>query len=982
MKAAENGMPVTLSVVASTQYEFDVRAQVISTRIGALTGRMGSMDDLCLGDEDEVTVFRRAMIPLIKEEMRNRKDGVYTLAPDICSLPLPESMATRLQDPSFVRFHYMNTWESKTMAWDLLSSPGAILAQLFANSRKVLKNVPEDAAPEDFVLKSYGSADYYIGDTPLADFNSVRRALLRHDHVHISIMSRSDAMAIAASEVDEEDLLSSMPIQLPEQLVHTNLTLLSRDPETVMSIVESGGPDATPDPLSMWDLIEVPYRVYIRGAQDLKFSSSSASKAVGKKTKKVMKLSDLVVYVEAALCHGSVRLTDIQRTPGVLIDESPRWDSVLKFDIDIADLPRAARVCLTVFLASESALQDAGRAAVVEDALPLGCINIPVVEYSSRLRTGSDVFALWPFEVANPISTSQQNPSRNSSPLLHVEFASFTAPVVFPTALGLPVQVPPTPEPAEGELDEVARLVALDSVYRLSDAEKDLLWRNRYYIQDAHPRGLSKLILSTPYHQRYAVLELYELLKSWPPYENPLESLELLDAQITDAVVRRFAVDALYRVSDDELSDFLIQLVQALKNENYHDSPLARFLIQRALRTRRLGHVFFWCLKAEMHVPEVQSRFSLYLEAYLRGCGQHRDELLKQVQLTQSLVEAAVYIKRLEAPSRELLQEHLGNHVRFPEKVQLIHNPSIEVDGLLLRKAKYMESKKQPLWLVFRNADGEGAPSFVIFKEGDDLRQDMLTLQMIRIMDKIWQQEDMDLRLKPYGAVSTGDEVGYIEVVLNADTLANIQVDKGGLSGAFKSTPLRDFLREHNPTDAQYEEAKENFIVSCAGYAVATYVLGIGDRHNDNIMLDQSGHLFHIDFGHFLGNIKKKFGISRERTPFVFTPDMLLVLGGKESEGFERFVSICCKAYNVLRRHANMFINLFAMMLSTGIPELQTADDINYLRNVLRLSDSDEEAAEYFKELIDICIKKSWSSQLNWWIHSVVHSSKIMKKFI
>ena len=103
------------------------------------------MDDLCLGDEDEVTVFRRAMIPLIKEEMRNRKDGVYTLAPDICSLPLPESMATRLQDPSFVRFHYMNTWESKTMAWDLLSSPGAILAQLFANSRKVLKNVPEDA---------------------------------------------------------------------------------------------------------------------------------------------------------------------------------------------------------------------------------------------------------------------------------------------------------------------------------------------------------------------------------------------------------------------------------------------------------------------------------------------------------------------------------------------------------------------------------------------------------------------------------------------------------------------------------------------------------------------------------------------------------------------------------------------------------------------------------------------------------------------
>jgi phosphatidylinositol kinase/protein kinase (PI-3 family) len=38
-------------------------------------------------------------------------------------------------------------------------------------------------------------------------------------------------------------------------------------------------------------------------------------------------------------------------------------------------------------------------------------------------------------------------------------------------------------------------------------------------------------------------------------------------------------------------------------------------------------------------------------------------------------------------------------------------------------------------------------------------------------------------------------------------------------------------------------------------------------------MIDIKGNLFHIDFGHFLGNVKKikGTGIQRESGPFVFT---------------------------------------------------------------------------------------------------------------
>lgn len=137
-------------------------------------------------------------------------------------------------------------------------------------------------------------------------------------------------------------------------------------------------------------------------------------------------------------------------------------------------------------------------------------------------------------------------------------------------------------------------------------------------------------------------------------------------------------------------------------------------------------------------------------------------------------------------------------------------------------------------------------------------------------------------------------------------------------------------------------------------------------------MIQKNGRLFHIDFGHFLGNFKKKFGFSRERAKFVFTPDFAYVLGGVGSDLFNEFVALCCRAYNILRKNAGNFINLMAMMLSTGIPELTKPSDIDYLRNTLCLDLEDEEASASFVKQISSSLGCK-TTIINNMIHILAH---------
>lgn len=69
------------------------------------------------------------------------------------------------------------------------------------------------------------------------------------------------------------------------------------------------------------------------------------------------------------------------------------------------------------------------------------------------------------------------------------------------------------------------------------------------------------------------------------------------------------AVKWISQLSSDELVDYLPQLVQALKHQTFETSPLAEFLLERALASPRVAHHLYWLLMQTLPgtSPQVKS---------------------------------------------------------------------------------------------------------------------------------------------------------------------------------------------------------------------------------------------------------------------------------------------------------------------------------------------------------------------------------------
>ena len=381
---------------------------------------------------------------------------------------------------------------------------------------------------------------------------------------------------------------------------------------------------------------------------------------------------------------------------------------------------------------------------------------------------------------------------------------------------------------------KLEKIIRLPSTHVITADERALLWQFRVALSANH-NALTKVLRCAEWDPGTADYAMYPaggahgiipLLQSWAPI-GIADALELRGSDFSAATekslvnhVREYAVSRLDEITagkDEELANYLVQLVQALRHETTKSpAGLCSFLIRRCSANTVLANDLFWYCAVEEDDPggwgKMYSRIQRNLNVQLLRTESGTDtlELLqRQSEFTSKLCTMSKIVndgggtadRKRDRLRATLATDEFASLVEFPHPFPNPLQPDQMLYGLEPSKCIVFKSALAPLCLAFKTeppSSSGAAPKLVrtIFKVGDDIRQDQIVLQMVclccfflfamldvicvvlwqvGLMDGLLKREGLDMCLTPYKALAQSRSTGMLQFVENSQALSGIE---------------------------------------------------------------------------------------------------------------------------------------------------------------------------------------------------------------
>lgn len=250
-------------------------------------------------------------------------------------------------------------------------------------------------------------------------------------------------------------------------------------------------------------------------------------------------------------------------------------------------------------------------------------------------------------------------------------------------------------------------------------------------------------------------------------------------------------------------------------------------------------------------------------------------------------------------------------------------------------KLMVLSSLMKPSRLTLRGTDGRSYSFLCKREDKGDMRKDSRLMEFNSMLNRLLRANPESakraLRLRTFCVCPLNEECGLIEWVPNTNTLRNLvqslytdqgtSVRTGEVRDAYEmyvskhgrtrrlaeAAPgevkfmaewalkryqpvFHRWLTQSFPEPSRWFATRQNVARSTAVWSMVGYILGLGDRHGENILFDvKNGECVHVDFSCLF---EKGLALAQpEVVPFRLTPNMVDILGVTGTEGAFREVS-------------------------------------------------------------------------------------------